>query len=104
MALIDEIKTAEVLGVQPSTLAAWRVRGSDLPYVKVGRAVRYDEEDIAEWIASRKVRSTSESFDAVHEAPRTASVTAPSNSYRSTSDDELEEHALPVKGQYDGTR
>lgn len=60
MALIDENDAAKALGVQPCTLAAWRVRGSDLPFIKVGRAVRYDEDDIAAWIASRKVHSTSE--------------------------------------------
>ncbi|MHB8249072.1 MAG: helix-turn-helix domain-containing protein [Acidithiobacillus sp.] len=52
---IDEKKTAEVLGVKTSTLTNWRTTGRyALPYVKVGRLVRYRIVDLAAWIAKRR--------------------------------------------------
>ena len=54
-AQIDERLTSEVLGVKVSTLANWRVTGRySLPYVKVGRLVRYRVTDLAQWIAKRR--------------------------------------------------
>ncbi|TFB41446.1 helix-turn-helix domain-containing protein [Pseudomonas sp. F01002] len=42
---------AHVLGVSIRTLAAWRSSGRrTLPYVKVGRLVRYRERDLADWL------------------------------------------------------
>ena len=53
---IDEKKTAEVLGVKVSTLTNWRTTGRyALPYVKVGRLVRYRVVDLANWIARRRI-------------------------------------------------
>ena len=52
---IDEKRTAEVLGVKVSTLTNWRTTGRyALPYIKVGRLVRYRVVDLAEWIAKRR--------------------------------------------------
>ena len=52
---IDERRTAEVLGVRVSTLANWRVTGRySLPYIKVGRLVRYRVADLAAWLAKRR--------------------------------------------------
>ena len=52
---IDEKRAAEMLGVKVSTLANWRVTGRySLPYIKVGRLVRYRVSDLAEWIAKRR--------------------------------------------------
>jgi len=52
---IDERKTAEVLGVKVSTLTNWRTTGRyALPYIKVGRLVRYRVADLAAWIAQRR--------------------------------------------------
>lgn len=54
--LHDERATAEILSVEPATLAVWRsTRRYNLPYVKVGRAVRYRHSDIMAFIASRTV-------------------------------------------------
>lgn len=42
---------AHALGVSIRTLAAWRSGGRNtLPYVKVGRLVRYRAADIAGWL------------------------------------------------------
>jgi len=52
---IDEKRTAEVLGVKVSTLTNWRTTGRyALPYIKVGRLVRYRVTDLAQWIVKRR--------------------------------------------------
>ncbi len=52
---IDEKRVAEVLGVKVSTLTNWRSTGRyRLPYIKVGRLVRYRVADLAQWIAQRR--------------------------------------------------
>jgi excisionase family DNA binding protein len=48
----DEV--AELLGVTPHTLAVWRCeKRYNLPYVKVGRLVRYRRNDLLAFIDSR---------------------------------------------------
>ncbi|WP_349573294.1 helix-turn-helix domain-containing protein [Azotobacter salinestris] len=58
---IDDKQAAAVLGVKPSTLAVWRSTGRyPLPFVKVGRMVRYRVSDLAEFMARRTVGHTGE--------------------------------------------
>jgi hypothetical protein len=58
--LLNEAEAAEAIGVTPSTLAIWRSsKRYSLPYIKCGRLVRYREEDIADFLESRRVVSTS---------------------------------------------
>ena len=55
-ALVDEKQAAEILGITAGTLSVWRcVRRYDLPYVKVGRAVRYRLSDLEAFARSRTV-------------------------------------------------
>lgn len=55
--LLDNEQAAEFLGLSPTTLTTWRsTKRYDLPYCKVGGAVRYDQADLLEFIESRKVR------------------------------------------------
>lgn len=55
--LLTPAEAAERLGTTPGTLAVWRATNRySIPYVKVGRAVRYQAEDVEAWIASRTVR------------------------------------------------
>lgn len=50
-ALLTEDEAASLLKIQPATLATWRVRGRPhLPFVRVGRCVRYRRQDIAAFI------------------------------------------------------
>lgn len=50
--LLTPDQVADLLGVTPHTLAVWRCqRRYDLPYAKVGRAVRYRASDVADFIA-----------------------------------------------------
>ena len=55
--LLTTEEAAEYLGCSPGTLAVWRCLARyPLPYVKIGRRVRYDEADLLAWMESRKVR------------------------------------------------
>ena len=52
--LIDCQETAEILGISKSALEAWRTTGRyQLPFIKVGRNVRYRRSDVLEWLDSR---------------------------------------------------
>lgn len=49
-------QAAEYLDVKPQTLAIWAVTGRyGLPYVKVGRSVRYRQSDLDAWLDRRTV-------------------------------------------------
>jgi len=52
--LLTPEQTAERLGILAKTLDVWRcTQRYNLPYVKVGRLVRYRESDIEAFIESR---------------------------------------------------
>ncbi len=48
MKLMKPSEVADALGVKESTLEAWRCRGGgpDLPFIKIGHAVRYRDTDL----------------------------------------------------------
>jgi predicted DNA-binding transcriptional regulator AlpA len=53
--LLTERQAADLLTVSPGTLSVWRTtRRYPLRYIKIGRAVRYRESDILQFIASRE--------------------------------------------------
>jgi hypothetical protein len=43
-----------------STLQKDRVQGSGIPFVRIGRLVRYRQSDVVAFLAPRRVSSTSE--------------------------------------------
>ncbi len=54
--LLTTDEAAEFLGVSAGSLAVWRCLSRyPLPYVKIGRNVRYLESDLLAWMESRKV-------------------------------------------------
>jgi excisionase family DNA binding protein len=53
---------ANYLGLSASTLNKLRCTGSGPVYFKLGRAVRYDPQDLDQWLAERRVGSTSETI------------------------------------------
>jgi excisionase family DNA binding protein len=54
--LFDDNDAARLLGVKVQTLAVWRMTGRyALPFVRVGRSIRYRKSDIDTWLASRVV-------------------------------------------------
>jgi predicted DNA-binding transcriptional regulator AlpA len=52
--LINEEAAAALLGVKPGTLSIWRCTGRyNLPYIKIGAKVRYQKNELLEWMSSR---------------------------------------------------
>lgn len=51
--LLTAREAADVLRISERTLWTLKETG-EIPFVRVGRSVRYDQTDLAEWIASRK--------------------------------------------------
>ena len=58
---MTEKEAANYLSVKPQTLCAWRcTRRYNLRFVKVGRLVRYREEDLEAFLESRTVGAVQE--------------------------------------------
>lgn len=52
--LVDENTAASILGVAPGTLQVWRSTGRyGIPFIKIGRLVKYRASALNEWIESR---------------------------------------------------
>ena len=52
--LLDDKAAAAYLSLSPGTLSVWRSTGRyNLPYVKVGRLVRYRRADLDAWLEKR---------------------------------------------------
>ena len=52
--LLDDHAAAALLDVSPGTLSVWRSTGRyNLPFLKVGRVVRYRRADLDAWLAAR---------------------------------------------------
>jgi hypothetical protein len=58
--MLTTAEAANLLGLQPCTLAAWREDGSqpDLSFSKFGKAVRYRYGDLIGFIEARRASST----------------------------------------------
>ena len=52
---LTEKQTAKLTGRALSTLRNERSKGIGLPYYKIGRSVRYSENDIVEWMETKKI-------------------------------------------------
>ena len=58
--LVDTITAAEYLGgLKVNTLEGWRVSGRGVPFVKIGRLVRYRLEDLDAYLTAQTRTSTS---------------------------------------------
>lgn len=52
--LVDETAAAEILDLAPGTLSVWRSTGRySIPFIKVGRKVRYSRKALNAWLESR---------------------------------------------------
>jgi excisionase family DNA binding protein len=58
--LLKTAESAKQTGLSIRTFERMRSSGMGPRFVKVGRAVRYRESDLEEWLTSQTVRSTSE--------------------------------------------
>lgn len=63
--LMTNKEAAAYLAIQPQTLDKWRMTGGEnsIPFVKVGRSIRYQRSDLNNYIASRKFNNTVEAFN-----------------------------------------
>ncbi len=52
--LLNERQVAIILGLSRRTLSQWRWRKKGLRFMKIGRSVRYSEEDIEEFLRTHK--------------------------------------------------
>jgi predicted DNA-binding transcriptional regulator AlpA len=53
--VVNDQESAEMLGVAPQTLRNWRSLRKGPPYLKVGRAVRYRQEDLIAYLDKRRI-------------------------------------------------
>ena len=53
--LLTEQQVADRLNLHVQTLRNWRFQGRDLPYLKLGAAVRYDEADVSAWLERQRI-------------------------------------------------
>ncbi len=61
MTIYNTRQAAKFLGLKPSTLEVWRSRGgAELPFVKLGRTVRYREIDLLNFINGNIRQNTSQ--------------------------------------------
>jgi hypothetical protein len=57
--LLTTKEAAHFLRLSPGTLENWRTfKRYNLPYTKVGTKIYYDANDLVDWLASRKVKSS----------------------------------------------
>ncbi len=57
---INEKKVAAIMDCAVQTLRNKRFKGEGPPYSKIGRAVRYSERDVIQYMEARKVTPTGE--------------------------------------------
>jgi hypothetical protein len=57
--MLRTTEAATLLGLSPTTLATWRVRGGGPLFRKLGRIVVYDPADLRTWLDARACTSTS---------------------------------------------
>lgn len=53
--LLDIHQLSQQLGISVNTVYSW-VNQKKIPYVKVGRLLKFDQNDINAWLAGRKVK------------------------------------------------
>jgi len=56
--ILTSKEVANLLGIKPQTLAAWRSRGKGPEYIRVsGRMVLYRESDLIRWLNQHTVKT-----------------------------------------------
>ena len=58
--LLTEREAADRLNLSPLTLRRWRWAGSNLPFLKLGSAVRYDPVELDAFVEAGRRQCTSE--------------------------------------------
>jgi predicted DNA-binding transcriptional regulator AlpA len=52
---INETEVASITGLSVQTLRNNRFQGKGIPYVKAGRSVRYEHQDVIAYMSDRKI-------------------------------------------------
>ncbi len=52
--LLTPQEVAHILGFTTNTLKQWRSDGRGMPFIRVGKSIRYELKDVAEWIEKHK--------------------------------------------------
>lgn len=55
---LNEVQVSEMTGRALSTLRNERFNRCGIPYIKIGRSVRYSLQDVIEFMESRKISTT----------------------------------------------
>jgi len=55
MRLMNTAQAAEYLGISPGTLRCWCSMHKHIPFVKIGRAVRYDRFELDKFIKENTI-------------------------------------------------
>ena len=53
--LLTPDQVAAITGLSKETLAQWRSQRRGIPYLKIGRAIRYDPADVQQYLAGCRV-------------------------------------------------
>jgi predicted DNA-binding transcriptional regulator AlpA len=53
---LNDVQAAALLGLKPQTLRNWRGQSKGPPYRKIGRAIRYDFNELIAFMDERTVR------------------------------------------------
>ena len=64
-ALLTEEEVADILNVSTRALQDWRLKGKELPHIRIGRLVRYSPAAVRAFIESQTRVSTSDDGGAV---------------------------------------
>lgn len=69
--LLDTANAAKYLGeLKTATLESWRVKGTGPRWIKIGRLVRYDQDDLDAYLTAQTRQSTSRPSNVVELSPR----------------------------------
>lgn len=55
MRYLNEKQVSEMTGIAVQTLRNWRYFGKGFPYHKIGRCIRYNEQDVISYMAGKKI-------------------------------------------------
>ena len=55
MRLLKAKEIAAIIGVQPSTIYQW-THQRFIPHVKIGKLVRFNADDVTDWLSKMKTR------------------------------------------------
>jgi hypothetical protein len=56
----DEHEASRISGIPVPTLRSNRTRGGGPPFLKLGRSVRYDLDELIAWMRAHRVRNTAD--------------------------------------------